>query len=134
MQLSKNIRILVVDDMRTMRVVVKRALEKIGFTNLDEASDGSIAIRMLDESASMNDPYKIVFCDWNMPNVQGIDVLKHVRSHPKLNAIPFFMVTAEREKEQIIEAIQSGVSDYIAKPFTPQTIAEKLAKFLQKAS
>lgn len=133
--LPKSTKILVVDDMRTMRMIVKKALEKMGYLNVSEARDGSIAIPMIDEAAVAGEPFKLIFCDWNMPEIAGIDVLKHVRANERTANTPFFMVTAEREQHQIMEAIKYGVTDYIAKPFNQVTIAQKLnARFGQKAS
>jgi two-component system, chemotaxis family, chemotaxis protein CheY len=133
--LPKNTKILVVDDMRTMRMIVQKALDKMGFVNVTEARDGSVAIPLIDDAVNAGDPFKLIFCDWNMPEVAGIDVLKHVRANGKMSDTAFIMVTAEREQHQIMEAIKHGVTDYIAKPFTQDTISQKInARFGKKAS
>ena len=109
--------------------------DKLEFVNITEARDGSVAIPLIDEAANGGEPFKLIFCDWNMPEVPGIDVLKHVRNNEKTKDTAFIMVTAEREQHQIMEAIKYGVTDYIAKPFTQDTIAQKInARFNKKAS
>lgn len=119
-----NMKILVVDDFPTMRRIVKTLMRQNGFTDFTEAEDGAQALDILRK----NPDIEFVVSDWNMPNMTGIELLKAVRSDPKLKHLPFLMVTAEAEKENIIEAVKSGVSNYVVKPFTGQTLGEKLAK------
>lgn len=121
------IKVLVVDDFPTMRRIVKNLLKQIGFENIDEAENGEDAFRKLQASE-----YGLVVSDWNMPVMDGLQLLKAVRSDPKLKEIPFLMVTAEAEKEKVIEAIKSGVDNYIVKPFTGEVLKEKLEKIAQK--
>ncbi|MEJ5226377.1 chemotaxis response regulator CheY [Thermodesulfovibrio sp.] len=121
------IRVLVVDDFPTMRRIVKNLLKQLGFENIDEAENGEDALRKL-----KGGDYGLVVSDWNMPVMEGIDLLKNVRSDPQLKDIPFLMVTAEAEKEKVIEAIKAGVDNYIVKPFTGEVLKEKLEKIAQK--
>ncbi len=116
-----NARILVVDDFSTMRRIVKGILKRLGYREIDEAEDGQMALKRLKESK-----YQLIICDWNMPVMTGLDLLKAVRSDEELKAIPFLMVTAEAKKENILEAIQAGVSNYIVKPFTEEVLSKKL--------
>jgi two-component system chemotaxis response regulator CheY len=119
-----NMKILVVDDFPTMRRIVKTLMRQNGFSDFLEAEDGAQALDMLRKNSDI----EFVVSDWNMPNMTGIELLKAVRADPKLKHLPFLMVTAEAEKENIIEAVKSGVSNYVVKPFTGQTLGEKLAK------
>ncbi|MCX7913360.1 MAG: chemotaxis response regulator CheY [Thermodesulfovibrionales bacterium] len=120
-------KILVVDDFATMRRIVKNILKQIGFENIEEAEDGEQAFNKLKTGG-----FKFVVSDWNMPNLDGLGLLKKVRSDPELKNIPVLMVTAEAEKEKVIEAIKAGVSNYIVKPFTAETLKEKMDKILSK--
>jgi two-component system, chemotaxis family, chemotaxis protein CheY len=125
--LDKNIKILVVDDFSTMRRIIKNLLRDLGFVNADEADDGLTALPMLQAGS-----YDLLITDWNMPGMQGIDLLRAVRADPKLSAMPVMMVTAEQKKAQIIEAAQAGVNGYIVKPFTAATLKEKLEKIYER--
>jgi two-component system chemotaxis response regulator CheY len=117
-------KILVVDDFPTMRRIVKTLLRQLGCDNTIEAEDGQQALDLLRSTPGID----FVISDWNMPNMTGIELLKSVRGDPKLAHLPFLMITAEAEKENIVEAVKSGVSNYIVKPFTAQTLQEKLNK------
>lgn len=125
--MDKNIRILIVDDFSTMRRIVKNLLADLGFTNTAEAEDGSGALTLL-----RNESFDFVVTDWNMPVMTGIELLKAIRADAKLKSLPVLMVTAEAKREQIIEAAQSGVNGYIIKPFTAQTLEEKLGKIFER--
>jgi two-component system chemotaxis response regulator CheY len=116
-----NARILVVDDFSTMRRIVKGILKRLGYREIDEAEDGQMALKRLKGTR-----YQLIICDWNMPVMTGLDLLKAVRSDEELKGIPFLMVTAEAKKENILEAIQAGVSNYIVKPFTEEVLSKKL--------
>jgi two-component system chemotaxis response regulator CheY len=120
-QVDKGIHILVVDDFSTMRRIVRNLLRELGFSNFDEAEDGVQALQKLHSR-----PFDFVVSDWNMPNMQGIDLLRAIRSDPQLKHIPVLMVTAEAKRENILEAAQAGVNGYIVKPFTADTLKEKL--------
>jgi len=125
--LDKNMKILVVDDFSTMRRIIKNLLRDLGFTNTQEADDGATALPML-----QGGDFEFLITDWNMPGMQGIDLLKAVRADPELANLPVLMVTAESKRDQIVEAAQAGVSGYIVKPFTAQTLEEKIGKIFER--
>jgi len=120
-KVDKNIRILVVDDFSTMRRIVRNLLRELGFNNIEEAENGQEALHKLRAK-----PFDFVVSDWNMPVMQGIDLLREIRSDPRLKAIPVLMVTAEAKRDNILEAAKAGVNGYIVKPFTAETLKEKL--------
>lgn len=125
--LDKNMKILIVDDFSTMRRIIKNLLRDLGFNNTQEADDGLTALPKLQSG-----DFDFLVTDWNMPGMQGIDLLKAVRADPKLNTLPVLMVTAEAKKEQIVEAAQAGVNGYIVKPFTAATLKEKIDKIFER--
>lgn len=125
--LDKSMPILIVDDFSTMRRIVRNCLKQIGFTNVTEAADGKIALEKL-----QNNEFKLIISDWNMPNMMGIDLLKSVRGSERHKHIPFLMVTAEAQKENIIEAAKAGVSNYVIKPFTADILGTKLEQVFTK--
>ena len=125
--MDKNMKILIVDDFSTMRRIIKNLLRDLGYNNTHEADDGNTALPML-----KNGDYQFVVTDWNMPGMQGIDLLKAIRLDDKLKHLPGLMVTAEAKREQIIEAAQAGVNGYIVKPFTAATLKEKLDKIFER--
>lgn len=120
-------KILIVDDFSTMRRIIKNLLRDLGFNNTDEADDGNTALPKL-----QNGGFDFLVTDWNMPGMQGIDLLKAVRADPKLANLPVLMVTAEAKKEQIVAAAQAGVNGYIVKPFTAATLKEKIDKIFER--
>ncbi len=124
---DKNIGILVVDDFPTMRRIVRSLLKELGFTNVEEAEDGQEALNKLKAGG-----FDFVVADWNMPNLDGMEMLKQIRADPDLKDLPVLMVTAEAKKENIIAAAQAGASGYVVKPFTAATLDEKLNKIFEK--
>ena len=118
---------LVVDDFSTMRRIVRNLLKELGHTEVDEAEDGAIALDKLRHGS-----FDFVVTDWNMPNMTGIELLKHIRQDAALKALPVLMITAEAKKENIIAAAQAGASGYIVKPFTAAVLEEKMAKIFEK--
>jgi two-component system chemotaxis response regulator CheY len=118
---------LVVDDFSTMRRIVRNLLKELGFTNIDEAEDGAVALQKLNGA-----PFDFVVTDWNMPNMDGLTLLQTIRQTPHLKHLPVLMITAEAKKENIIAAAQAGASGYIVKPFTAATLSEKLEKIFEK--
>ncbi|BCA54765.1 chemotaxis regulator transmitting signal to flagellar motor component [Nitrospira sp. KM1] len=126
MAADPNMKILVVDDMSTMRRIVRNILKQLGFGNVEEAENGQEGLQKLQADA-----YGFVVSDWNMPVMTGIDMLRAIRADDKLKHIPVLMVTAEAQKENLVEAIQAGVSNYIVKPFTAETMQEKMAKIFK---
>ncbi|MCL1057854.1 chemotaxis protein CheY [Shewanella sp. Choline-02u-19] len=125
--MNKNMKILVVDDFSTMRRIIKNLLRDLGFNNTQEADDGSTALPMLQKG-----DFDFVVTDWNMPGMQGIDLLKAIRADDNLKHLPVLMVTAEAKREQIIAAAQAGVNGYVVKPFTAATLKEKLEKIFER--
>jgi two-component system chemotaxis response regulator CheY len=111
---------LVVDDSATMRRIVVNALKTIGYQQVVEAGDGREALAMCDGSIDM------VITDWNMPNMGGLELVKSLRANPQTSKTPILMVTTRSVKEDILQAVEAGVSSYILKPFTPQVLKEKL--------
>ena len=127
MPADPNMKILVVDDFSTMRRIVKNILKQLGFSNMEEAENGQEALQKL-----RAEPFGFVVSDWNMPVMPGIEMLRAIRADEKLKHIPVLMVTAEAQKENLIEAIQAGVNNYIVKPFTAETMQEKIGKIFNK--
>ena len=123
MPTDKNMRILVVDDFSTMRKIIKNILRQLGYTNVTEADDGTTGWEALNR-----DNIDFIISDWNMPQMTGIELLRKVRSSEEYANTPFLMVTAEAQQENIIEAVQAKVSNYIVKPFTPETLGQKIDK------
>ncbi|EFL50467.1 response regulator receiver protein [Solidesulfovibrio fructosivorans JJ]] len=127
MAANKEMRILVVDDFSTMRRIIKNILRQLGFNNIIEADDGSTAWETLNK-----DKVDFIISDWNMPKMPGIELLRKVRSSEEFAETPFLMVTAEAQQENIIEAVQAKVSNYIVKPFTAETLGQKIDKIFEK--
>lgn len=123
--MSKNLKFLVVDDYSTMRRIVKNLLHDLGYSNVAEADDGTSALPMLQKGG-----YDFVVTDWNMPGMPGLDLLKAIRADDSLKEIPVLMVTAEAKRDQIVAAAQAGVSGYVIKPFSAETLKRKLDKIL----
>lgn len=124
---NKDISFLVVDDFSTMRRIVRNLLKDIGYSNVDEAEDGLVALNKLKGGS-----YDFVVSDWNMPNMNGLTLLEQMRASPALKHVPLLMITAEAKKENIIAAAQAGANGYIVKPFTAAILDEKLARIFQK--
>ncbi|MGF6596490.1 two-component system chemotaxis response regulator CheY [Paraburkholderia sp. GAS448] len=125
--MDKGMKILVVDDFPTMRRIVRNLLKELGYSNVDEAEDGMAGLARLRSGT-----YEFVISDWNMPNLDGLAMLKEIRADASLTHLPVLMVTAESKKENIIAAAQAGASGYVVKPFTAATLDEKLNKILEK--
>ena len=124
---NKNLKILVVDDFPTMRRIIRNLLKDLGYENVDEAEDGVMGLEKL-----RNGSFDFVVSDWNMPNLDGLEMLKQIRADANLSSLPVLMVTAEAKKENIIAAAQAGASGYVVKPFTAATLEEKLNKIFEK--
>lgn len=123
MPYDKNMKVLIVDDFSTMRRILKNILRQLGFNNIIEADDGATAVGVLER-----ENVDFIISDWNMPQMTGIELLRHVRQTEELKDTPFLMVTAEAQQENIIEAVKAKVSNYIVKPFTADTLNEKIEK------
>ncbi|MBU0969767.1 MAG: response regulator [Proteobacteria bacterium] len=124
--MDTSIKVLIVDDFATMRRILKNILKQLGFKNLVEADDGTTAWDILENQA-----IDLIISDWNMPKMTGLELLKKVRADSRYARKPFLMVTAEAQKQNVIEAVQAGVSNYVVKPFTAEAISDKLAKILK---
>jgi two-component system, chemotaxis family, chemotaxis protein CheY len=128
MALDPNMPVLVVDDYGTMVRIIRNLLRQIGFVDIDDAPDGSVALEKMNGKR-----YGLVISDWNMEPMTGFDLLCNVRANPALETTPFIMVTAESKTENVIAAKKAGVSNYIVKPFNAQTLKAKIeAVFLEK--
>lgn len=119
--------ILVVDDFSTMRRIVKNILKQLGYLNITEADDGTTALEVL-----RREKINFIISDWNMPQMSGLELLKAVRSSEEWKEIPFLMVTAEGQKDHVIEAVKHRVNNYIVKPFTPEVLSEKIKKIFEE--
>ena len=124
---ESTLKFLVVDDFSTMRRIVRNLLKELGHASVDEAEDGSAALAKL-----KRENFDFVISDWNMPVMDGLQLLQSIRADPALTALPVLMVTAEAKKENIIAVAQAGASGYIVKPFTAATLDEKITKILEK--
>ena len=124
--MDTSIKILIVDDFATMRRILKNILKQLGFKNLVEADDGTTAWEALE-----GQKVDLIISDWNMPKMTGLELLKKVRASDGYKTTPFLMVTAEAQKQNVIEAVQAGVSNYVVKPFTAEAISDKLEKILR---
>jgi len=120
-------KILIVDDFSTMRRIIKNLLRDLGFTNTHEADDGATGLPML-----KNGDFDFLITDWNMPGMTGIDLLKAIRAEEKLKGLPILMVTAESKRDQIVLAAEAGVNGYVVKPFTAQTLQDKIEKIFSR--
>lgn len=125
MSVDMNMHVLIVDDYKTMLRIIRNLLRQLGFVNIDEATDGSMALQML-----RNGNYGMVISDWNMEPMTGLQLLREVRSDDHLKALPFIMVTAESKSENVVAAKQAGVSNYIVKPFNAETLKSKIVSVL----
>ena len=124
-KMKKNTKILIADDFDNMRQIVKSALKQVGFTNIIEAKNGIEAINQFKKEV-----IGLILCDWNVSKLNGLNLLKSVRESEDHPDIPFIMITGNPNKTHIVEAVQAGVSDFIIKPFSPETLGEKIRKFV----
>lgn len=125
MDLTK-IKTLIVDDMSSMRMMIKSMLRENGILDVHEAADGEKAVEALSQGA-----FQLIICDWDMPNMNGLEVLQHVRGDDRLGQLPFIMLTANADREHVAQAIDAGVSDYLAKPFKPHDLIRKIGRALR---
>lgn len=121
-------KILIVDDMSTMRKIIKNMLTKMGCNDLTEAEDGEPAWKMIQEAHEAGQPFEFIVSDWNMPQMSGLDLLKHIREDERFKTLPFLMITAEAEQSNVVIAVKAGVSNFIVKPFAITTLKEKIDK------
>ncbi len=123
--MDKRIKILCVDDSATMRRILTNTLKELGFYNISTAEDGVVALEKLKK-----DKFLMIISDWDMPNMDGLQLLKKIREMKEYEDIPFLMVTAEAQKHNVIQAVHAGVSNYVIKPFTTESIADKIKKIM----
>lgn len=126
MAVDKNMRILIVDDYKTMLRIIRNLLRQLGFENVEEATDGSAALTVL----RGGDAFDLIISDWNMEPMTGLQLLREVRADAKLKGLPFIMVTAESKSENVIAAKEAGVSNYIVKPFNAETLKSKMVSVI----
>lgn len=132
--MSKSLKVLVVDDFEMMRFVLAKGLKEMQVKDIHEACNGREAIEKLTKESESGSPFDIVFCDWNMPEATGLEVLEFCRVMPGYKNTPFIMVTAEAESQSVIKAVKSGATDYIVKPISPEDLAKKLHKIFAKSN
>jgi two-component system chemotaxis response regulator CheY len=130
--IPRDIKVLIVDDMPTIRDLVKSQLKSLGFKTILEAADGEAALNLLIQHDLSGERVRLIISDWNMPKMSGLDFLKKVRSAEQWSNLPFVLLTSETERDQVTEAILSGVSQYVVKPFTPKAFEEKITSAWQK--
>lgn len=128
MALKAGMKILVIDDMSTMRKILKNMLSQMGFKNIEEADDGATALPKIKEAHANGDPFEFIVSDWNMPQMSGLDLLKELRASEEFKKLPFLMVTAEAEQGNVVIAVKAGVSNFVVKPFSAQVLKEKIDK------
>lgn len=124
---DKKMKFLVVDDFSTMRRIIINLLKELGYSNIEEAEDGAVALKRL-----QGESFDFVVTDWNMPNMTGLELLTSIRADAKLKNMPVLLVTAEAKNDNIVAAAQAGANGYIVKPFTAATLEEKLTKIIEK--
>lgn len=123
---------LIVDDFPTMRKIIKNVLNELGYSQITEADDGSTAWSLILDAATQGVHFDFIISDGSMPNMPGLDLLKNCRADARFKSIPFVLVTADSEQKQILEAAQAGVSNFIVKPFTSNTLKQKLEQVYAK--
>jgi two-component system chemotaxis response regulator CheY len=128
MPINPNMKTIVIDDMMTMRKIITKMLKQIGFTNVQEADDGATAWPMIQQAQESGEPFEFIVSDWNMPKMSGLDLLIKIRATEGIKDTPFLMVTAEAEQSNVVKVVQAGVSNFVVKPFKPDTLKEKIAK------
>ena len=128
MPFDPSMKTLVIDDMMTMRKIITKMLKSIGFTNVQEADDGATAWPMIEAAKEAGEPFDFIVSDWNMPKMSGLDLLIKIRATEGIKDTPFLMVTAEAEQSNVVKVVQAGVSNFVVKPFKPDTLKEKIAK------
>lgn len=127
---GKQLKILLVDDFEMIRSLLRQALKQLGHTDLTEAVDGVDAMEKIAKAQEEGKPFDLVFLDWNMPKMTGIEVVQKCKAEANFKQIPFIMITAEREQKSVVTALKAGVSDYVIKPFSPRQLASKIERIL----
>lgn len=132
--MSKQLKILLVDDFEMIRSLLKQALKQLGYTDLSEAVDGVDALDKINKAHESGQPFDLIFLDWNMPKMTGIEVVQKCKSDDKHKNLPFIMITAEREQKSVVTALKAGVSDYVIKPFSPRQLSSKIERILSNTN
>jgi two-component system, chemotaxis family, chemotaxis protein CheY len=126
------LRFLIVDDFETMRALISTELIALGYFDIQEAENGKSAYALIEAGLDQNKPIDLVFCDWNMPEMTGLELLQKIKADPRFANLPFVMVTAEAEMKSVVSAVEAGVTDYLVKPVTREALNKKINKVLQK--
>ncbi|OUR99787.1 hypothetical protein A9Q84_01805 [Halobacteriovorax marinus] len=134
MKITANMKILVVEDDLDTRNLIKTLLRKQGFKNIHSVVDGVEGLDFLEKAFIEDSPVKLILADWNMPKLDGISFLNHLKNSIDFKGIPFVMVTADNDRQHVVEAINSGVSEYLIKPIKPEILVEKMVSAVKKAS
>lgn len=130
-----DLKILIADDLALIRSLIKKSLADLKLTNVEEAVDGLDAITKILNGQKQGKPFDVVFIDWNMPGKDGLEVVQYCKNDPQLKQIPFIMISAERDKVRVVQALKAGVLDYIVKPFQPSLLISKLERIsIKRAS
>ena len=130
--MNSNLRVLIIDDFEMVRMMLKNSLSEMGLKNYEESENGVEAWKKLEESRLAGNPFNFVFCDWNMPEMNGLEFLIKCRSSEYYKTMPIIMVTAESEQTQIVEALKKGATDYIIKPISPEMLEKKVKKVVAR--
>ncbi|MFZ4714486.1 MAG: response regulator [Bacteriovoracaceae bacterium] len=130
--LKANMKILLVDDVSTMRKMIKGHLQQMGFTNVSEAEDGEPAWKLIQEGIEKKQPYEFIISDWDMPGLNGLELVKNIRSFEPTKKLPFLMITADADQTTVVTAVKAGVNNFIIKPFSVATLKEKIDKIFNK--
>ncbi len=130
--MSKGLKILLVDDFEMVRALLRQSLLQIGYENFTEAVNGQEALEKIKQAQDSGEQFELVFIDWNMPVMNGLEVVKECKNNPDLEKIRFIMVSAEQDQKNIVTALKSGVSDYVTKPFSPKSLALKIERILER--
>ena len=131
--IPKTAKVLVVDDFVVFRTLVQKALSELGYVNLETATNGEEALELLNKAKEAGQPFELVLSDWNMPKMDGLDLLKNCRKNEGLKALTFVMVTAEADNHRVNEAFEAGADDYITKPINKNQLADKLLTIKQRS-
>ncbi len=132
MGLKASMKILIIDNTASMRKVVKSMLNQMGFKNIHEADDGATAWPLIEEGQKSNEPVEFIISDWNMPKMNGLDLLKKIRESEDFKKLPFLMIAGEAEQGNVVIAVKAGVTNFIVKPFSAETLKEKIGKIFNK--
>tara|TARA_R110002072_G_scaffold64203_4_gene159569 strand:+ start:8710 stop:9105 length:396 start_codon:yes stop_codon:yes gene_type:complete len=128
MNIDTSMKVIVIDDMMTMRKILSKMLKEIGFSDITEADDGASAWPLIEEAHNTGKPYQLIVSDWNMPNMSGLDLLLKVKDTEGINKAAFLMITAEAEQSKIINVVEAGASDFLVKPFKSDALKDKINK------